>query len=117
MMFTRIIHTQAQAQAEREWLRAVQKADDARRKERMQNDSEYREQLLQRRKTKWEQKRKALEEDLLHADARKDADKMIKVRRIAKETQKTLNVQKREKMIEKVCQRYNSYNFSNFNTL
>ena len=79
MMFTRIIHTQAQAQAEREWLRAVQKADDARRKERMQNDSEYREQLLQRRKTKQEQKRKALEEDLLHADARKDADRMAKV--------------------------------------
>ena len=117
MMFTRIIHTQAQAQAELERLRAVQRANDAQRKKRMQNDSKYREQLLQRRKTKREQKRKALEEDLLHADARKDADRMAKVRRVAKETQETLNVQKREEMIEKVCQRYNSYNFSNFNTL
>ena len=78
----------------------------------MQNDPEYREQVLQSRKTEREQKRKALEEDPLHPDARKDADRMAKVRRVARETQEALDVQEREEMIEKVHQRYFSYNFS-----
>ena len=75
--------------------RAAHRASDARRKERMQNDPEYHEQLLQSRKTVREQKRKALEEDSLHTDARKDADRMVKVRRVAREIQEALDAQDR----------------------
>ena len=106
MMSVRIIHTQAQAQAELERLRDAQRLSNARRKERTQNDPEYREKLLQSRKTVREQKRKAFEADPLQADARKDADRMAKVRRVARETQEALDAQERENMIEKIRQRY-----------
>jgi len=62
-MSVRYIHTQEQARAELELQAARKKVSDARRKERMQNDPEYRDKLLQSRKTKRQQKRKALEED------------------------------------------------------
>lgn len=71
----------------------------------MQNDPEYHEQRLQNRKTKLNQKRKTPEEDPLHADARNEADRMAKVRRVAKEAQEVLDVQEREEMIEKVRRR------------
>jgi flagellar basal body rod protein FlgC len=98
--------TPAQAQAERERQRAAQKASHIRRKERILNDEQYREQELQRRKIRRDQKRKALEEDPLHVDARKDGDRMVKVRRLATETRDVLNRHDREEMIEKVRQRY-----------
>jgi hypothetical protein len=81
------------AQAELERRQAAQKATYALQRERMQNDPEYREQQLQSRKTAREQKRKALEEDPLHIDVRKDADRMAKVRRVAREIQDALNAQ------------------------
>ena len=62
-MSVRYIHTQEQARAELELQAARKKVSDARRKERMQNNPEYRDKLLQSRKTKRQQKRKALEED------------------------------------------------------
>jgi hypothetical protein len=37
---------------------------------------------------------------------------MAKVRRVARETQEALDIREREEMIEKVRQRYFSYNFS-----
>ena len=107
-----IIHTQADAQAELERQRAVKRASYARRKERMMNDAEYREQELQRWKIQRDQKRKTIEDDPLHINARNDADRMTKVRRMARETQNTLDAQERENMIEKIRQRYSSYNFS-----
>src|SRR5436190_8180543 len=108
----RIIHTQADAQAELERQRAVKRVSYARRKERMMNDAEYREQELQRWKIQRDQKCKTIEDDPLHINARNDADRMTKVRRMARETQTTLDAQERENMIEKVRQRYSSYNFS-----
>ena len=98
--------TPAQAQAERERQRAARRVTHIRRKQRFLNDEQYREQELQRRKMGRDQKRKALEEDPLHVDTRKDADRMVKVRRLATETQDVLNTQDREEMIEKVRQRY-----------
>ena len=72
----------------------------------MLNDAEYREQELQRWKAKRDQKRKAIEEDPLHVNKRQDADRMAKVRRVVRETQKAPDAQDREEMIEKVRQRY-----------
>src|SRR5437762_7705671 len=77
----------------------------------MRNDSEYREQELQRRKVKRDQKRKEIEENHSHVDARKDADRMAKVRKVAREAQEATNTQEQEDIIEKVRQRYYSYNF------
>jgi|SRR5271167_1118535 len=95
-MSVRYIHTQEQARAELELQAARKKVSDARRKERMQNDPEYRDKLLQSRKTKRQQKRKALEEDPLHADARNDADRMARARRVARDTQEVQDAQERE---------------------
>ena len=94
-MSVRIIHTREQAQAEIERQRAIWRTERLRRKERMQNDPEYRERLLQSWKTKRDQKRKAVEEDPLHVDARKDADRMAEVRRVGRESQNDLDVQER----------------------
>ena len=105
-MSVRYIHTPAQAQAELERQRAAKKASYNRRKERMLNDEEYREQQLHKWKTKRDQKRKAIEEDPLHVNKRQDADRMAKVRRAVRETQNALDAQDREEMIEKVRQRY-----------
>ena len=114
-MSVRHIHTQAQARAELERQRAAQtvtyarrkermlndtqphtelerrrasqRMNYARRKERMLNDAEYREQELQRYKIKRDRKRNAIEEDPSPVNARNDADRMAKVRKIARETQ------------------------------
>jgi hypothetical protein len=110
-MSVRYIHTQAQAQAELERERAAQKASYARRKERMLNDAEYREQQLQRWKVKRDQKRKTIEENPLHPNRGNDADRVAKVRRVARDAREALDAQEREDMIEKVHQRYFSYNF------
>ena len=77
----------------------------------MLNDPEYRKQVLQSRKISRDKKRQAIEDDPLHVDARKDADRMAKVRKVIRETQNDLDAQDRQEMIEKVRQRYNSYNF------
>src|SRR5437762_801267 len=87
MTAVRIIHTQAQAQAELDRLRAAQKASDTRRKERMLNDPIYREEVLQSRQTSRYQKRKTIENDPHHLDARKNADRKAKARKIARESQ------------------------------
>jgi len=102
----------AEAQAERERQRAAQRASYIRRKENMLNDPEYREQLLQSRKIGRDKKRQAIEDDPLHVDARKDADRKAKVRRMAREVQETNNALERQEMIEAVLQRYFSYNSS-----
>jgi hypothetical protein len=111
-MSARIIHTQAQAQAELDRLRAAKKASDARRKERMLNDPLYREEVLLRRKTERDQKCKAIENDPHHLDARKDTDRKAKARKIARESQEAMDTLEREEMIEKVHQRYFSYRLS-----
>ena len=110
-MAVRIIHTQAQAQAELDRLRAAQKASDTRRKERMLNDPIYCEEVLQRRQTSRDQKRKAIENDPHHLDARKDADRKAKARKIARESQEAMDTLEWEEMIEKVHQRYFLYSF------
>ena len=74
-MSVRHIDMQAQALAELERERAARRASYARRKERMLNDPEYREQVLQSRKLGRDKKRQAIEDDPLHVDARKDADR------------------------------------------
>jgi len=68
----------------------------------MPNDPVYREEVLLHHKTERDQKRKEIENDPLHSDARKNADRMIKVRRMAREIQETENAQERQNMIEKV---------------
>ena len=78
----------------------------------MLNDSEYREQLLQNRKIDRDKKRQAIEDDSLHVDARKNADRKAKVRRMTEEVQETNNALQRQKMIKAICQRYFSYNSS-----
>jgi hypothetical protein len=83
----------------------------------MQNDPEYHEQLLESRKTIRERKQKALEEDPLHANARTDADRMAKARRVARDTQEVQDAEEREEMIERVRQRYFSLQFLTFNQL
>ena len=45
----------------------------------MLNDPEYREQVLQSRKIGRDKKRQAIEDDPLHVDARKDADRKAKL--------------------------------------
>jgi len=87
------IHTQAQALVELERQRAARRASYARRKERTLNDPEYRKQVLQSRKISRDKKRQAIEDDPLHVDVRKDADRKAKVRRVARETQDILNTQ------------------------
>ena len=66
-------------------IRAAHRASDARRKERMRNDPNIMSNSYRDGKQR-DQKRKAIEEDPLHSDARKDADRMVKVRRVARET-------------------------------
>jgi hypothetical protein len=65
-----------------------------------------------KQKTIRNKRRKAIEDDPLHVNIRKNADRMAKVRRVTREIQETENVQEREDMIEKVRQRYSSYKFS-----
>jgi hypothetical protein len=78
--------TSAQAQIEREQQRAVHRSSDIQRKETMLNDPEYRNQVLQNWKASRDKKRQAIEDDPLHVNARKDADRMAKVRKIVRET-------------------------------
>ena len=104
----RLNDTQPRPQAELQQNRAAKRASYARRKQRMLNDAEYHERELQKRKVKRNRKRTMIEEAV---DARNDADRMAKVRKIARETQNTQDIQERDSMIEKVRQRYNSYNF------
>ena len=47
----------------------------------------------QTQKTIQNKKRKAIEDDPLHADIRKDVDRMARVRRMARETQNMLDIQ------------------------
>ena len=116
-MSVRHIHMQAQALAELERQRAAWRASHARQKETMLNDPEYRNQVLESRKISRDKKRQAIEDDSIDADARNHADRMAKVRRVARDTQNAQHAWDREEMIEKVRQRYNSYNFSSlFNT-
>src|SRR5947199_10825149 len=78
----------------------------------MLNDSEYRDQVLQSRKIDRDKKRQAIEDDSLHVDARKNADRKAKVKRVIEEVQETNNVLEQQKMIKAICQRYLSYNSS-----
>ena len=81
------------------------------RKKRMLNKAEYRKQHLQSQQTERDRKYKAMEDDLLHVDARKEADRLAKLRRVMKEVDETRNAQVHQEIIEKVHQRYFSYNF------
>src|SRR5437667_5913021 len=100
-----------QIQAEIHRLRTINKARYLQRKERMLNDAEYREQQLQSRKAARDRKRKTIEDNPLHIDARKEGDRLAKFRRVIKEAEETRNAQEREEMIEKVHQRYFSSQF------
>ena len=51
----------------------------------MLNNPGYHEEVLLHRKTERDQKPKEIEIDRLHSDARKNADRMIKVRRVDRE--------------------------------
>ena len=96
---------------ELERKQASQKASYAWRKERMLNDAEYHEQVLQSQKSKRDQKWKAIEENLLHSNPRNDVNRMAKVRRVVRDAQEALDAKERDDMIEKVHQRYFSYDF------
>ena len=78
--------TPAQAQPERERQRAARRVTDIRWKETMLNDPEYRKQVLQSRKISRDKKRQAIEDDPLHVDARKDADRKAKVSKVCRES-------------------------------
>ena len=83
----------------------------------MLNDPQYRKQVLQSRKIRTAKKRQAIEADSLYADATNHADRMAKVRRVAGDTRNAQDARDQEELIDKVRQRYNSYNFSSlFNT-
>ena len=86
----RLNDTQPRPQAELQQNRAAKRASYARRKQRMLNDAEYHERELQKRKVKRNRKRTMIEEAV---DARNDADRMAKVRKIARETQNTQDIQ------------------------
>ena len=89
----RHIHTQEQAQAEIHRPQIINRARYLRRKERMLNDAKYREQQLQSRKAARDRKRKTIEDNPLHVDARKEADRMAKFRRVMKEAEEARNAQ------------------------
>ena len=104
--------TQGQAQAELERQRATQRANYAQRKERMLNNAEYREQELQRWKIKRDQKRKEIEEDPFMSMQERMLIEWPKLEEWLERHRRSENIQEREDMIEKVRQRYYSYNFS-----
>lgn len=101
---------QADAQAELDRRRTRKKELEAIRKERLLNDPEYRERHE-------DKKRKRIESDPLRLSPRKHADKMAKIRKLAKEAQDILNAQEREDMIEKVRERYSPSILSNLTLL
>ena len=68
-MSARIIHMQAQAEAELERKRVAQRASNTRWKEIILNDSVYREEVLLHHKAERGQKHKAIENDPHHLDA------------------------------------------------
>jgi hypothetical protein len=103
----------AEIQAYRKRHAAATKAWYSRRKERMSNDTEYRNEILHKGKVKRDAKRKAIEDDPLHVNAGKDVDRMAKVRRVAAEALHALDAQDRETLLEKVRERY----FSNFSLI
>ena len=106
----RYIHTQVQAQIEIERMRAINRANYAHRKQSMREDPEYnarpRAAQSEAQKTFHNKKRTTIEDDSLHDDIRKNANRMTRVRRMARETQNILDTQERENMIEKLRQRY-----------
>ena len=82
----RYIHSQADAQAELDRRRTRNKELEAIRKERLLNDPEYREHHE-------DKKRKRMESDPLRLSPRNHANKMAKIRKLAKEAQDILNAQ------------------------
>ena len=101
----RYIHSQADAQAELDRLKTRRKELNAKRKERLCTDPEYRER-------EEEKKRRRIENDPLRLNARKHADTVARLRRLAKEAQEALSAQERGDMIEKVQLRYFLSKFS-----
>lgn len=76
----RYIHSQRQAQAQIERMQPINMAKYARRKQRMKEDLPYKARLratdFQVQETLQNKKRKAIEDDPLDVDVRKDADRM-----------------------------------------
>ena len=95
-------------------LQAAQiKASHARARERMLNNPIYCEEVLQYCKIKMYQKCKAIEDNPLHINARKEVNRMAKVKKISGESQEAMDTLELEEIIKKVRQRYFLYRFSN----
>ena len=86
----RHIHTQAQAQAEIERMRAINRTLYACRQQCMREDPQYKARHRatdsQVQKTIRNKKQKAIEDDPFHAHVRKDVDRMAKTRQAMRKT-------------------------------
>ncbi len=105
----RYIHTQAEIECKR----AIDKAQYARRKQRMREDPEYESRVRaahsQTQKTVRSKKRKAFEDNPLHINTRKNADRMANTRQSMREKELAESIQDHVEFSDKVCKRYCSY--------
>jgi hypothetical protein len=110
------IHTQEQAQAELDRQRDMRKARAILRQQRMQEDSEYAQQVRTKEsqtcKKYRDKKRKIIKEDPLHVDAGKEATRKAEAREAVRAKQQADHAQERELIVEKVKQRYCSSKLS-----
>jgi hypothetical protein len=110
MSGVRYIHTQAQAQAEIDRQKAMERARTTARKQRMQEDPEYaqevRTKIMERNQKYRAKKRKIIEDDPLHPDAQKEASRKSEARKVVQATKNVEDAQEREHMLERVRQRY-----------
>ena len=113
MSGVRYIHTQAQAQAEIDRQKAMERARRAARKQRMEEDPEYAQEVRTREIEKKQKcrakKRKIIEDDRLHPDAQKEANRKSEARKVVQATKNAEYAQEREDMLERVQQRYYLY--------
>ena len=107
------IHTQAQAQAELNRQKAMQKARRTARKQRMQEDTEYAQEVRTKdieRTQKYQAKKwKIFEDDPLYPDTQKEANRKSEARKVVQAMKNAEYTQEREDMLERVQQRYYLY--------
>jgi hypothetical protein len=110
------IHTQAPAQAEIDRTKSMERARRAVRKQRMQEDPEYAQEVQTREIEKSQKcrakKRKIIEDNSLHPDAQKEANRKSEARKVVQATKNAEYAQEREDMLERVRQRYYLYGLS-----
>src|SRR5438046_4766194 len=108
MSGVRYIHTQAQAQAEIDRQKAMERARRAARKQRMKEDPEYAQEVRTREIEKKQKcrakKRKIIEDDRLHPDAQKEVNRKSEARKVVQATKNAEYAQKREDMLKRVQQ-------------